>query len=79
MDEVDLKEFKRSYHRCGKYNLYVQIPHLVKLADRYREKYKDTKNWTDCLKVRDYAAYSKNLSMVFTNTNTNTNYSQNLI
>ena len=54
MDDRHLKEFKRSYHRCGKYNLYVQIPHLVKLADRYREKYRETKHWTDCLKVRGF-------------------------
>lgn len=33
----------------GKYNLKMQVPHLRKLAERYR--YKCDRDWTDVVKV----------------------------
>ena len=46
-----LEEFMRDYQWYGKFNLEKQIPHLAKLADDYKSRYKQNRNWTDCLKV----------------------------
>ena len=51
MNQTAIRNFKRDYHRCGRYNLHVQVPHLGRLADFYKDKYGNTKHWTDCLKV----------------------------
>ena len=50
--EADIAKFKSDYYRCWKYDLKAQIPHLAKLADNYHQKYRETKHWTDCLKVK---------------------------
>lgn len=47
-----LEDFKRDYHRYGKFNLERQAPHLAGLADHYMRRFHKTKNWTDCLKVK---------------------------
>lgn len=49
--EDQLEEFKEEYKKKGKYDLQSQIPHLAKLADRYVERFTQTNNWTDCVKV----------------------------
>ena len=49
--EDQLEEFKEEYRKKGKYDLQSQIPHLAKLADRYVERFTQTNNWTDCVKV----------------------------
>ena len=46
-----IESFKRDYYKQGKYKLEVQVPHLARLAEHYREKYQQTQQWTDCLKV----------------------------
>lgn len=51
MNDEELAAFKEEYEKKGKYDLQCQISHLAKLADGYLEKYKQTNNWTDCVKV----------------------------
>ena len=51
MNQSTIKNFKRDYPRCERFNLHVQVPHLARLADLYKDKYEKTKHWTDCLKV----------------------------
>ena len=63
MDEERIRAFKGTYHRCGKYNLKVQIPHLAKLADYYHQKYRETKHWTDCLKVSGFTSSIINITL----------------
>ena len=52
-NENYLHEFKRDYSCSvgGKYNLEVQVKHLVRLAEFYYKKYQKTDDWTDCLRV----------------------------
>ena len=52
----EIEDFKKDYcgHVGGKYNLKVQVPHLAKLADRYLQRYKDSGQWTDALKVQNF-------------------------
>lgn len=52
MDERYIREFKRDYHRDGKYKLEDQVYHLARLAEHYERRYEITQQWTDCLKVR---------------------------
>ena len=47
-----LSQFKNDYRQYGKYRLDIQIPHLSSLADYYHNKYKATRDWPDCVKVR---------------------------
>ena len=39
MNQTTIKNFKRDYHRCERYNLHVQVPHLGRQADYYKDKY----------------------------------------
>ena len=49
---MNVEEFKKDYYLHTKYNLKVQIPHLVKLADHYSKRFSETQHWADCIKVR---------------------------
>ena len=72
MNQTAIRNFKRDYHRCGRYNLHVQVPHLARLADLYKDKYEKTKHWTDCLKV---GIFLDNMGFkILTNTCTNVSY-----
>ena len=52
LQDIDLlKQFKTDYYDLGKYDLEAQAPHLARLADYYKQRYKATNCWTDCLKV----------------------------
>ena len=49
-----INAFKALYYdnaKGGKHNLSGQVPHLVGLANHYREKNRTSQDWTDCLKV----------------------------
>ena len=37
--EEFMKEFKRSYHQNGKFDLESQVPYLAQLAEHYKHKY----------------------------------------
>ena len=50
-DERYIIEFKRDYYLNTKYDLEVQIPHIGRLADHYRKRYRITGHWVDCIKV----------------------------
>ena len=52
--EEFLKEFKRSYHQNGKFDLESQVPYLAHLAEHYKHKYVAERDWRDCLKVRNF-------------------------
>ena len=49
---MNAEEFKKDYYLHTKYNLKVQIPHLLKLADYYSRRFSETQHWADCIKVR---------------------------
>lgn len=46
-----LSQFRLYYTVGGKDDIDIQVPHLAKLGDFYLERYRTTKNWTDCVKV----------------------------
>ena len=50
-DERYIIEFKRDYYLNTKYDLEVQVPHIGRLADHYRKRYRITGHWVDCIKV----------------------------
>ena len=50
--ERHIISFKSDYYKHGKFNLGVQVPHLVRLAEHYRNRYQQTQQWIDCLKVK---------------------------
>ena len=52
MDGDSLKEFQKVYIEKGKYDLMAQIPYLASLAESYKQRYKQSGNWMDCLKER---------------------------
>ena len=49
---MNVEEFMKDYYLHTKYNLKVQLPHLVKLADHYSKRFSETQHWADCIKVR---------------------------
>ena len=53
IDDKNIRAFKAKYFSAcgGKYNLGAQIPYLKNLADHYYNKYQETDDWRDCLKV----------------------------
>lgn len=52
-----LIQFKLDYQKYGMYNLDIQVLHLVRLAEFYESKYRETKNWTDCVRVSFIGEY----------------------
>ena len=46
MNQTTIRNFKRDYHRCDRYNLHVQVPHLGRQADYCKDEYVKTKHWT---------------------------------
>ena len=60
-NEDYLHEFKRDYScsEGGKYNLQVQVKHLVRQAEFYYKKYQKNDDRTDCLRV----SYNKRIKL----------------
>ena len=63
-DGEHLAAFKEEYEKKGRDDLKAQIPHLIQLADSYAERYTQTNNWTDCVKVRPQCTEHTLLNLV---------------
>ena len=46
MNQTKIKNFKRDYHRRERNTLHVQVPHLGRQANYFKDKYEKTKHWT---------------------------------